>query len=225
MPRAGRKFFVVNGRVYFTHEEAIIAACPLGQSVDPTILDLGPIVMHMTRAVQALPIRTKDQIGRIIRDRLIMDGKDIIAGTRIPTATIDWFHRHGYSLAEIQQEFPRLTQADLTAAIAHESTKREQKAEKKRRCRLIAGRDARRAHRVFHLRASAGPGPGAKLDRAWPCHKGGPGRFQGPLDHRYRRGSGGSYRHGRQVVPERAIQAATRATRTIYTSRRCASTW
>jgi uncharacterized protein (DUF433 family) len=120
-----RRFFVVGRNVYFTHDEAVSAARPLGQSAHPTILDLGPIVKDLERAVRELPVRTKDEIGRITSDRLIMDGKDIIAGTRIPTATIDWFYRHGYSLEEIREDFPRLTEADVEAAIAHEAKKRQ----------------------------------------------------------------------------------------------------
>ena len=122
---AKRKFYVVGQSVFFTHDEAIIAARPLGQSVHPTMLDLGPIVEEVERAVQSLPIRTADQIGQVTNDRLIMNGEDIIAGTRIPTATIDWFHRHGYSSAEIQEEFPRLTAADIEVAINREESKRQ----------------------------------------------------------------------------------------------------
>ena len=139
---ASRKFYVVHRRVYFTHEEAIIAARPLGQSVHPTMIDLGPIVKDMERAVQRLPQRTKGQIGIITHDRLIMGGQDIIAGTRIPTATIDWFHRNGYSLAEIREEFPRLTERDIAAAIGNEAKKRED-AETYRCGRVVAGGGAR----------------------------------------------------------------------------------
>lgn len=127
---ASRRFYMVERRVYFTHEEAIVAARPLGQSVNPTMLELGPIVKDVKRAVQRLPQRPKEQIGEITRDRLIMGGQDIIAGTRIPTATIDWFHRNGYSLDEIKQEFPRLTDLDLERALMHEATKRVRAAER-----------------------------------------------------------------------------------------------
>ena len=122
---AKRTFYLIEGKVYFTHEEALVAARPLGQSADPIILELGPIVDDLQRQVEALSVRTSDEIGHVTRDRLIMNGKDVIAGTRIPTSTIDWFYRNGYSLAEIKKEFPRLTHADLQAAIDHEAKRRQ----------------------------------------------------------------------------------------------------
>jgi uncharacterized protein (DUF433 family) len=56
----------------------------------------------------------------VIRRRAIMQGVPIIAGTRIPTETIAWFHDHGYSLGEILENYPRLTPQDVEAAIAFE---------------------------------------------------------------------------------------------------------
>jgi uncharacterized protein (DUF433 family) len=106
-----------------------VAARPLGQRAVPVILDLGPIVEGLERAVQDLPRRTADQVGQVTRDRLIMDGRDIIAGTRIPTATIAWSHRQGYTVAEILEDFPRLTATDIAAALAHEARKQAQAGE------------------------------------------------------------------------------------------------
>jgi uncharacterized protein (DUF433 family) len=42
----------------------------------------------------------------------------LIAGTRIPTETIAWFHNNGYSLDWISEQFPRLTAIDVEAAVA-----------------------------------------------------------------------------------------------------------
>ena len=55
------------------------------------------------------------------RNRWIMSGVPIIAGTRIPTETIAWFHDNGYALDWILENFPRLTPQDVQAALAFES--------------------------------------------------------------------------------------------------------
>ncbi len=121
---ANRRFFVVGRRVFFTHEDAVLAAKPLGQRVDREIIDLGPIVSDVEGAVRQLTQRTPDQIGVVIQDRLIMGGAPTIAGTRIPTATIDEFHRSGYGDQDIIREFPRLEPADIRVAIDHERRQR-----------------------------------------------------------------------------------------------------
>ena len=121
---AGRRFWVVGDRVYFTHEDAVIAARPMGQRVDPAILDLGPIMTDTREAVQALSQRSRDQVGQVTRDRLIMNGAPILSGTRIPTATVDWFRQNGYNDDEILREFPRLKREDIRAAVEHEESRR-----------------------------------------------------------------------------------------------------
>lgn len=124
----GRRFFVVGKRVFFTHDEAVIAARPLGQRVEQTVLDLEPVIEDLVERVQLLPNRHADEIGEITHDRLIMGGAPVIAGTRIPTATIAWFHDHGYSHDAILREFPRLERGDVEAAIAFEHRRRIERA-------------------------------------------------------------------------------------------------
>lgn len=121
---ASRRFYVVGKRVFFTHEDAVLATRPLGQRVDRDVLDLGPIVSDVTEAVHQLTKRTPDQIGEITTDRLIMGGVPIIAGTRIPTSTITWFHDNGYGVGAILREFPRLEPEDIDAALSWERARR-----------------------------------------------------------------------------------------------------
>lgn len=118
---AHRTFYAVGRRVFFTHEDAIVAARPLGQRVEPTVLEMGSIVADVEASIRQLHVRPNTQIGQITRDRAIMSGAPVIAGTRIPTATIAWFHRHGYDVNQIISEFPRLTAEDIDAAVAFEN--------------------------------------------------------------------------------------------------------
>jgi uncharacterized protein (DUF433 family) len=122
---ANRRFYTVGRRVFFAHEDAIVASSPLGQQVEPGILDMGPVVADVQAAIRNLYRRTDDQIGNVTHDRWIMSGAPVIAGTRIPTATVAWFHRNGYTCAEIMAEFPRLTEDDIRAAIAFERNNEE----------------------------------------------------------------------------------------------------
>ena len=124
-----RRFYVVGMRVFFTHQDAIVAATPLGQQVETAILEVGPIVADVERAVRQLPIRVREQIGRISRDRWIMNGVPVIAGTRIPTATIVSFHRSGLPIGEILLEYPRLTTQDVRAAIEFEDAREAEEKE------------------------------------------------------------------------------------------------
>lgn len=120
-----RTFYVVDKRVYFSHRDAIMATRTLDEHVETTILEIGPVASDVTEAIRQLDIRGDGQLGRIERDRAIMSGTPVIAGTRIPTSTIAWFHRNGHSIAEIIEEFPRLTRADINAAIVFEQKTRD----------------------------------------------------------------------------------------------------
>jgi uncharacterized protein (DUF433 family) len=80
----------------------------------------------MRSAADRLRERQRDQIGRIVRNRYVVHNAWVVAGTRIPTTGIWNYHVAGYSATDIIREYPRLTKADVRAAIAFE--KRRQAA-------------------------------------------------------------------------------------------------
>lgn len=121
---AERRFYVVGNRVFFSEGEAVVAARPLGQVVEPRVLDIGAIERDMDRAVRNLAVRSEAQFGQVAEDRSVMGGAPVIAGTRISTATIDWLRRRGYSEEDILEDFPRLTPEDVRAAIEYEARRR-----------------------------------------------------------------------------------------------------
>jgi uncharacterized protein (DUF433 family) len=121
---ANRRFYVVSKRVFLSEQDAAVAKESLGQRADCAVVDVASIVDEVAAAVRQLSVRTPDQIGRITSERQIMEGAPTIAGTRIPTATIDWFYRNGYDVDAILREFPRLTPADVAAAVEFEQTRR-----------------------------------------------------------------------------------------------------
>jgi uncharacterized protein (DUF433 family) len=54
---------------------------------------------------------------RIVTDPLILNGKPVIAGTRIPVALILNLLAHGYSVERVVQAYPALTSDDVVAAL------------------------------------------------------------------------------------------------------------
>ncbi|HET8523695.1 MAG TPA: DUF433 domain-containing protein [Thermomicrobiales bacterium] len=115
-----RRFYLVGTRVFFSHDDAVLAGQPIGQVAQPEILELERVAEEVEGRVKQLSQRGGDQIGVITRQRYIVNGQPVIAGTRIPTATIYAFHLRGFSTTEIIREFPRLTEKDIEAAIRYE---------------------------------------------------------------------------------------------------------
>jgi uncharacterized protein (DUF433 family) len=78
------------------------------------------IVLKDTREdIKALSNRDDSQIGHVSRGRNVGHNVLVIAGTRVPVATIKRFAEDGYSIEQIMKEYPRLTAADIKAAIQH----------------------------------------------------------------------------------------------------------
>jgi uncharacterized protein (DUF433 family) len=116
-PWVGRSFFVVprTGKVYFTHEEAVVAADPMGQQAMGEIIELGPVEQDVRERLAQMRSRL-EQRGRIVTDRYIHGGVPIFAGTRIPVSSVLEFLDEGRSTDEIIAQFPRLTCEDIEAA-------------------------------------------------------------------------------------------------------------
>jgi uncharacterized protein (DUF433 family) len=129
-PWASLPFHVLGNELIFdepTLQRRMAAARP-GQLALP--VDLEPIVQAMHAQVAQTVQRQPSEIGQIRRDRLIMGGRPVIAGTRIPTAAIWSFYSAGATNDEILAQYPDLQSADVEQAIAYE---RERYAKRARR--------------------------------------------------------------------------------------------
>jgi uncharacterized protein (DUF433 family) len=82
---------------------------------------LDVVVSDTKRDVEKLNKRNDANVGRVSRTRNVRHNAWVIAGTRIPVATIKRFAEDGYSVDQIRQEYPSLTEVDIKAAIKHES--------------------------------------------------------------------------------------------------------
>lgn len=89
---------------------------------------LEPIANEMRAAAKRLQERGAEQIGRIVRNRYVVHNAWTLAGTRVPTQAIWNFHQAGYDTAAILKEYPRLTAADVDAAIQWEARRQDKAA-------------------------------------------------------------------------------------------------
>jgi uncharacterized protein (DUF433 family) len=71
---------------------------------------------ELSAAVAGLRGRKLGDLGRIERKRGVMGGRPVIAGTRILVSSVQAFAEAGYSAAQITEQYPTLTPADVAAA-------------------------------------------------------------------------------------------------------------
>lgn len=116
--------FALTGRKVVFHDpgvDSVVEPRGAGQEVLPIALE--PIASEMRDAASRLRDRQATELGQISRNRYVVHNAWVIAGTRIPTSAVWNFHRAGYSADAIIQEYPRLTSADIFAAIEFERSR------------------------------------------------------------------------------------------------------
>jgi uncharacterized protein (DUF433 family) len=69
------------------------------------------------KAIGAMRQRSPESIGQIERKRGVVQYQPIIAGTRIPVASVRAFVEAGYSHQAIREQYPSLTIDDIKAAL------------------------------------------------------------------------------------------------------------
>jgi uncharacterized protein (DUF433 family) len=109
---------VANRKVVFDEPESGRAREVLsGQFVEEYALV--EVIGEASREVEQLKSRRPDEIGNVVQMRGVNRGAPTIAGTRIPVVSVQRLHEDGYSIEQILAEYPRLTEADVRAALAH----------------------------------------------------------------------------------------------------------
>ena len=76
---------------------------------------------NIQKAVDAMRQRRPESIGQIERKRGVVQYQPIIAGTRIPVASVRAFAEAGYSHEAIREQYPSLTIDDIKAALAYKA--------------------------------------------------------------------------------------------------------
>jgi uncharacterized protein (DUF433 family) len=87
-------------------------------------IELQVIASDMQRQAAGLRERDSAQIGTVVRNRYVVHNAWVMSGTRVPTEAIWNYHRAGYDVDAIIREYPRLTPADVVAAIKFEADRR-----------------------------------------------------------------------------------------------------
>ncbi len=115
---ADTKLYVVKRQVHFRRPGTRdVEGVWDGQLAMLPIID---VINDVEARVADLQKRPKSQFGQIERHKHVVRNAPVIAGTRIPTASIRRFHEAGYTLDQILAEYPSLTRKDVEAALAHE---------------------------------------------------------------------------------------------------------
>lgn len=84
-------------------------------------IPLRVVIASTRRAVRELNRRAGDQVGQVSRARFVAQNVPVLAGTRIPVASIRDFADAGYSVSKIIREYPGLTERDVQAALEYSS--------------------------------------------------------------------------------------------------------
>ena len=108
----GKKVAVRNPRSGKLEEAAT------GQGV---LIELRVVSADVQSAVAAMRQRRPELIGKIERKRGVVQYQPVIAGTRIPVASIRAFSKAGYAHEEIRKQYPSLTIDDIKAALDYEA--------------------------------------------------------------------------------------------------------
>ena len=82
-------------------------------------IPLRVVIASTRKAVLDLSNRQR-QIGQITRARFVAQNEAVVAGTRISVASVKNFAQAGFTAQRIISEYPILTEADVTAALAYD---------------------------------------------------------------------------------------------------------
>ncbi|MGH3622451.1 MAG: DUF433 domain-containing protein [Sciscionella sp.] len=115
-PLTELRFATLSNRVYFQHDDGSWeGGIHPDQLVLHQVLRLEPIRQRIEHSVD----RDTTEQGRVERRRGVLGSKPVLAGTRVPVATVSRYLEAGHTVGEILEAFPSLTPADVEA-VRHE---------------------------------------------------------------------------------------------------------
>lgn len=109
--------YILNKRVVFYNPDTDQKEDISGQLV--LEIPLRVVSGNMEKAVRSLRERPSEAVGKIEKHRGTAANKAVIAGTRIPVKSIKAFHKAGYSIDQIREQYPILTETDIKAALSY----------------------------------------------------------------------------------------------------------
>lgn len=115
---ADLKLYVVKKKVHFREPKTgNVEGVWDGQYAMLPVID---VLVDVKERVEKLQKRPASTVGEIDRKKFVARNSTVIAGTRIPTASIKRYKDAGYSVSEILKEYPSLKRRDIVAALKHE---------------------------------------------------------------------------------------------------------
>jgi uncharacterized protein (DUF433 family) len=118
------RFVLRSGEVALERESGIDHTSSDNGAHPPVKIPLSRFVREIEEKIREIEQRSPDEIGHITRNRQIMHGLPVLAGTRIPTSTIYSLRQSGYDDDWILENYPRLKAPDIAAALAFEEAHR-----------------------------------------------------------------------------------------------------
>jgi uncharacterized protein (DUF433 family) len=111
-PLTELRFAVAGRKLYFEHPDGNWEHDRRpGQIVLDQVLNLAPMRARIRKAVE----RDKASVGKVERRRGAMGSKPLVAGTRVPVATVQRYLEAGKSIEDVLAAFPVLEKADVEA--------------------------------------------------------------------------------------------------------------
>lgn len=120
-PLAELRFNAVDGHLYFVEADTVREGSRPDQTIVELTVPVAEIVSDLEHRIIDLDRR---QPGQIEQRYGTLGSQPVIAGTRIPVASIKRLHDDGADEAEILQMYPDLTPADVRAALSEDNQPR-----------------------------------------------------------------------------------------------------
>lgn len=115
---ADTRLYVINRQVHFRDPTSgKIEGIEDGQLA---MLEVIEVINDVTQQVEKLKKRNINKVGKVERHRYVARNSWVVAGTRIPTATIRRYAEAGFTKDQILAEYPTLKLKDVDAALKHE---------------------------------------------------------------------------------------------------------
>ena len=112
------ELYVLNREVHFRAPGTdYVEGVSSGQVAMLPIID---VINDVSERLEKLRKRSHSQIGKVEKHRFVARNATVVAGTRIPTATIRRYAEAGFSIEQILREYPTLNRKDVKAALSHE---------------------------------------------------------------------------------------------------------
>ena len=82
-------------------------------------IPLQVVTGEMENSVRRMRQRDSEAVGKIVQKRGVAQNQPVIAGTKIPVRSIQAFAKAGYSVVDINKQYPSITALDIEAAIKY----------------------------------------------------------------------------------------------------------